>query len=114
MDTKLFAGKPEMLGGLSNEDELAKLCPGEFKRDNPWSDYSRKVFFLGANISNWKWKSANPNIRKHQHACWYGLLGTFGLSRENKEAVAGWMLSEMLSEVPQHIAKPEDAQYVHS
>ena len=35
--------------------------------------------------------------------CFQGVLGTFGLRHEDKEAVAGWMLSEMLAEVPEYI-----------
>jgi hypothetical protein len=101
----LFAGKPEMLGGLTNEKELAKKCPKEFQQDNPWSNYAMKLFYNGGNIKNWKWKSDDDGIKEKQFACFYGLLGTFGLRHEDKKAIAGWMLSEMLQEVPEHIAK---------
>lgn len=103
----LFSGNPEPLGGLTNEDELAEACPKEFQQDNPWSDYASKLFFLGGNIKNWKWKSEDKQVKNRQFACFRGLLGTFGLPHENKEAVAGWMLSEMLTEVPEHITSRE-------
>jgi hypothetical protein len=52
--------------------------------------------------------------KNKQFSCFRGLLGSFCLPHEGKEAVAGWMLSEMLTEVPVHEAKPADALYVHS
>ncbi len=103
----LFAGNPAPLGGLTNEDELAELCPDEFKNNNPWSSYAMKLFYSGGNVANWNWKSDNDTVRKHQLGCFIGLLGTFGLSHQDKESVAGWMLSEMLTEVPEHIPVEE-------
>ncbi len=104
----LFAGNGQPFGGLSNERELAKLCPPEFKRGNPWSSYASRVFFGGANIANWKWKSDDEAVRRHQKGCFHGLLGTFDLKHEDKEAVAGWMLSEMLTEVPEYVPGKKD------
>lgn len=104
---QLFAGQPELLGGLTNEVELAILCPEEFKNNNPWSDYAMKLFYHGGNIANWKWKSDDTATRRHQRGCFSGLLGTFALPHQDKTAVAGWMLSEMLSEVPEHVPYEE-------
>ena len=101
--TRLFAGQPEPFGGLSNENELTKACPPEFKTDNPWSDYAMKLFYQGGNLANWKWKSGDHAERGRQKACFTGFLGTFGVPHEDKEAVAGWMLSEMLTEVPEYV-----------
>jgi hypothetical protein len=101
--TMLFTGEPERLGGLSNEAELVDACPSEFRRDNPWSDYASDIFFKGAKIANWKWKSDDPTERRRQMACFNGLLGTFGIGHNEKESVAGWMLSEMLAEVPEYV-----------
>ena len=101
--TKLFTGQPQPLGGLSNEDELAKACPDKFKSGNSWSDYAMQLFFKGGNISNWKWKSDDKAERNRQMGCFRGVLGTFSLRHEDKEAVAGWMLSEMLTEVPEYV-----------
>lgn len=99
----VFAGEPEPLGGLTNELELAKVCPPEFKRDNPWSYYAGQVFFFGASVANWKWKSDDEKERLRQKACLRGLVTTFNLDFTDVLAVAGWMLSEMLSEVPKHV-----------
>jgi hypothetical protein len=104
---KLFAGQPGILGGLTNEGELAKLCPKEFKRNNPWSDYATKLFFRGGNIANWKWKSDDVATRRDQAACFCGLLRTFVLLPQDKMAVAGWMLSEMLAELPEYVPHAE-------
>lgn len=101
-EPKLFSGNPGFLGGLSNEDELAVLCPAEFKKDNPWSKYTMTIFYQGANIGNWDWKSDDEEARHKQLGCLKGILGSF-VSTEDKEAVAGWMLSEMLSKVPEYL-----------
>jgi len=100
----LFSGRPGFLGGLSNEEELAQICPKEFKKDNPWSNYASLIFFRGADISNWKWATEGEAIRKVQITCFHGLLRGFDLAHEDKEAVAGWMLSKMLTEVPEYLA----------
>ena len=97
--TVLFAGRPEGLGGLSNEEELVKECPPEFLSNNPWSNYASSIFFQGAKVATWKWKSDDPAERRRQMACFKGLLGSF-IDHNEKESVAGWMLSEMLTEVP--------------
>jgi len=99
----LFSGKPGFLGGLSNEEELAQICPEEFKKDNPWSNYASRIFTRGVTISNWKWATDDQNKRKTQFACLDGLLGGFALEQEDKEAVAGWMLSKILTEVPEYL-----------
>lgn len=101
--TQLFAGQPGLLSGLSNEGELVEACPTEFRKHNPWSDYAMKLFYRGGNISNWKWKSENESERKWQLLCFNAFLATFGVSHQDKEAIAGWMLSEMLTEVPEHL-----------
>jgi len=98
---ELFAGEPLPLGGLSNEEELSMLCPEEFKKPNPWSEYAMKFFFEGGKIGNWKWKSDDKKVRVHQLNCFHGFLATFEIPHKDKESVAGWMLSEMLEEVPE-------------
>jgi hypothetical protein len=103
MNTKLFEVKVVFFGGLSNETELAKECPAEFKKENKWSDAAMDLFFSGGNISGWKWKSTDDKIKSHQLLCFKGVVSGFGLRHEDKEAVAGWILSEMLVEVPEHV-----------
>ncbi len=99
----LFAGIPLFWGGLSNEQELAQACPKKFKDDNPWSRYAMKLFYNGGNISNWKWKSHDLTERKTQGKYFEGLLESLGVRHEDKESIAGWMLSEMLVEVPEYV-----------
>ncbi len=101
----LFRGKGDaVFGGLSNEEELGKLCPPEFKsEENPWTQYASILFYLGSATSHWKWRTNDPVARRHQRGCLEGLIGSCGLRQEDKEAVGGWMLSEMLEEVPKHI-----------
>ncbi|MEX0895534.1 MAG: hypothetical protein WDZ94_01185 [Patescibacteria group bacterium] len=100
---QLFQGEPQPLGGLSNETELANNCPASFRQDNPWSNYAQILFVKGASIENWKWKASASEMRWRQFNCLRGLLGTFALGHKDKLAVAGWMLSEMLAEVPEFV-----------
>ena len=103
---QLFAGEPEPMGGLTNENELARLCPKEFQSgNNPWTAYVSTLFFCGGKITNWKWKSSDDKEKAKQLGYFHCLLSGFGLAHEDKEAVAGWMLSEMLTEIPKHLAK---------
>lgn len=106
-NSRLFSGETFIFGGLSNEEEFVLQCPPAFLKNtnNDWSRASMAIFYNGGNISHWKWKSSDPETRLKQMACFRGLLGTFGIKHEHKEAVAGWMLSEMLEEVPEHIPK---------
>lgn len=95
---QLFAGEPNPFGGLSNEQELTKIFPKEFNERNKWSDLASSIFFGGANTEDWKFKDKTQ--RQKQLNCLRGLLGTFGISHGAKEAIGGWMLSEMLVEIP--------------
>jgi hypothetical protein len=94
----LFAKNGEKL----DEFELSEVCPSEFTKRNPWSDYANHLFFNGGNTSGWKWKSANKEERDWQLGCFSSILRTLTLSHQEKIAVGGWMLSEMLTEVPNY------------
>ena len=96
----LFAGKPGFLGGLSNERELVRHCPADFKRGNKWTKAASTIFFRGADPSKWAWRTTDRGERQKQLACLRGALMGFDLKHEDKEAICGWMLSEMLTEVP--------------
>ena len=98
-DNRLFAGTVDF-AGLSNERELVAQCPPEFRRCNPWSNYAMELFFNGGSLKNWKWRDADPAHQRHQRIRFVALLSGFGLPHESKEAIAGWMLSVMLLEVP--------------
>lgn len=103
----LFSGNPTAFG-LSNEDALVRACPVEFKKRNDWSGYAAKLFFCGGMMTNWEWKSSEKEEQKKQFACFSSLLSTWGIAHEDKEAVAGWMLSEMLVKVPEHIIPDQE------
>jgi hypothetical protein len=103
----LFEGVPQMLGGLTNEVALTRACPEEFREENPWSEYAMKLFYCGGGIRNWEFKTQDQETQNKQFGCFQSFLGTFGVPHEDKEAVAGWMLSEMLVKVPVHLPKPE-------
>lgn len=96
---ELFAGEVLVSGGLSNEDELAILCPNEFLRENDWSICAKKLHYRGGFTSWWKWKFSNKGRIKRQYACFDGILSS-KLDPYRKFAVAGWMLSEMLESIP--------------
>jgi hypothetical protein len=100
---ELFSGQSMLLGGLTNEKELIKLCPEKFKYRNPWSDYATQLFFKGGSISDWKWKTSNQSEKEQQLEFLQGILSSLFISQEDKEAIAGWMLSEMLIDVPKRI-----------
>src|SRR3989344_6016502 len=97
----LFAGESLPLGGLSNENDLAEICPQEFKSTgNRWSGFARLISRGGINAAgnywNWRWKSTSLNEREYQLRLLLNLLDTtFVLNFENRVAIAGWMLSEM-------------------
>jgi len=98
---ELFLGTPSRFGGLSNEDDLAANTPAEFRKSsNPWTKAANTCFFLGADTRLWKWRTTEPEDRLEQLACFKAALSGWDLSHEQKEALCGWMLSEMLTEVP--------------
>ncbi len=104
MTEQLFTGQPGIFGGLSNENDLVEACPEIFKSPNDWSKYAMSLFYSGGSTTNWKWKSEDKAERRRQEACLKALFESFDVSHEFKEAVAGWMLFEMLTEVPNDIS----------
>ena len=102
----MFTGSPDALGGLSNQEELAKKCPEEYKIENSWSEYANKYFFNGADTSNWEWQSENGKERERQIKCFLGLMGS-KLKPKDIKAVSGWMLFKMLKTVPEYLPREE-------
>ncbi len=103
MDSILFKGTPGLLGGLSNEAELQKKCPEKFRSDwtsDPWCEAASSIFYNGCFPLVWKYKVTDKKEMEKQFTCFHSLLKGFGLKHEWKIAIAGWMLSEMLEEVP--------------
>jgi hypothetical protein len=120
----LFGGFPYdsggIYGGLSNQDELVKACPEEFKNENSkWSLYVGKLIESGGKTENWKWQIDDNYERGRMYSFFKTLLkNTGGLPAADCRAVAGWMLSEMLTEVPEYIPcevkdKDEDEPWIH-
>ncbi len=100
----LFSGTPYdscgVYGGISNQQELVKVCPEEFKNtDNAWRKFAQMVCSHGARCKDWKWKFGKESVEKIP---WLTTLikNTGGLSDEEVLDLAAWMLSEMLSEIP--------------
>lgn len=110
MSNHLFDGKASPYGGLSNEKQLVAECPEEFMRHwttNKWCDLASTIFFKGINVSNWKYKIQGLEEQHTQFEKLISLLRGWGLKHEHKMAVAGWMLSEMLVEIPNPILTPK-------
>ncbi len=108
-NTQLFVGQPQTLGGLSNERDLAELCPEKFKGTTDWSRLASWVILQDEDYDKWDWVSDDRTIRKHQLDCLSGLLGSSKLKDQDIEAVAGWMLSEILAAVPCYLPAEESS-----
>ena len=105
----LFTGEPMQAGGLSNQDALVALCPQEFRRPNEWSVYAALLYQCGgANMGGGEWVSFDEEERRQQHDYLKCLVLFSGLSDADKEAVGGWMLSQMLRTVPEYILCKEE------
>lgn len=95
-------------GGLSNETWLRKNCPEEFyDTANPWTAYTAGHFDMGSTIvRDWVWRDFNDDAKADFTArivrfnCFTWVLSSPRLSVETRAAIAGWMLSNMLSVVP--------------
>lgn len=101
---ELFSGDTPHGGGLTNEQRLWEICPDEFKRENPWSEHASSLFSGKGSFffQELEWISNDGKERDRQKSCLYGILTTDRkvLTTEQKNAVAGWMLSKMLRELP--------------
>ncbi len=98
----LFSGKISPFGGLSNEKQLFQACPSEFRdwQYNEFCKYAESIFFSGASYKNWSWKTQDAIEQLKQLTILRALLRSFESKHEHKIAIAGWMLSEILNEVP--------------
>lgn len=79
---------------------LLSACPQIFCDDNPWSEYARKIIEAdGIDISNWRWKDNSDQVQRLQLKILKAWLTDF-IPHKNRLPVAGWMISEMLLEIP--------------
>jgi hypothetical protein len=101
----LFKGEPAEYGGLDIESDLLEICPVKFKKNhyNPWLRYAEAMCCCGADISKWRWKSGNEKKREKQWICLQAIFRSPDLSQNDKNALAAWMLSEMLSGLPKYL-----------
>jgi hypothetical protein len=114
----LFEGK-WLNGRLTNEISLIRDCPLEFQTPiNPWTDYVLTLFKNGGGMfTNWEWQRfyanerANEAEKSKRQRCFADMFRTSNSSfpPAKRATVLGWMLSEMLVEVP--VYKPLRFQY---
>jgi len=91
-------------GVLKKERELAGMCPIEFMDDdNPWAQYVMKIATEGGDTGNWKWLTDDEDAREIQFGHFCFLIGASHLSHNELKGLAGWMLSNMLEEVPEYV-----------
>ena len=95
----LFSGQIS-LSGLSNWQEIVEATPPEFTCTNEWSEYAMNLFYSGGSMKGWKFRTTDSIERARQAMYLQALLGDFRPAHEDKEAAAGWMLSQILTEVP--------------
>ncbi|MFA5986749.1 MAG: hypothetical protein WC819_05375 [Parcubacteria group bacterium] len=115
----------EMLNGKIVRFIVNKeLCPDEFtKFNNPWVNYVSSIFseeshargrgiFSGIffTFEQWKWKDAQiSESEKHLHILLFDtILHNSHFNMGEKGIIAGWFLSEILSEVPE-----SEGAYIH-
>src|SRR5450755_734641 len=83
---------------------LVRMCPkGFYDSNNSWSSYVAALLSRGGVTEelNWKWKRSSSDIeRTRQRRNLSEVLTEEMLVPSNRRAIAGWMLSEMLAEVP--------------
>lgn len=71
--------------------------------NHPWCEFFSTIFFLGYDFKKCQWISADVRVQKHELKCLKIFMSSWNLSHEKKEAVSGWMLSNMFKEVPKDI-----------
>ena len=95
---------------LTNLEDLRRVCPKEFfDSKNLWRMYAKAVhYWMGdrGGTNHWVWKSQDKNVQQDQLRQWNFVTLSAGLSWEEELAIGGWMLSEMLVEVPKHTPPP--------
>ena len=105
----LFSGIFCIDGGLTNDDMgyLSEKSPTGFgDSSNEWTKYAFKVIIEGgASIENWEWKSDDELIKQKQLKYFRAICLSPRECSQRHWAIAGWMLSEMLINVPEYIAR---------
>ena len=95
---KIFLTNPIAL----QETNLRSVCPRSFQTDkNPWTAFVPALYF-SFNSSNWSWRAKCANIQKEQLSFFQNILFECDVSPNIREPIAGWLLSIMLEEIPEH------------
>ncbi len=86
-------------GEIKNLEILTSACPKVFHAGNRWVKYARKWEISRRQQDWWKWKATEKEVRNHQFKVLLAVQQS-GLEDESRLALEGWMLSEMLEEIP--------------
>jgi hypothetical protein len=80
------------------------LSPHDFWEVNAWSEYVTKfIDHNGDAVVYWHWKSDNPAVRRIQRNFFLHIL-SLKIPKDDKVFAGAWILSTILSEVPNHIS----------
>ena len=87
------------------EEALRQQCPPPrfFEVHNPWVIVATKVYVQGAVIEEWKWRKISPYDRSMVFGLFHLLGSSKTLEPQIKCAIGGWILSDLLEEIPVHI-----------
>ena len=87
------------------EHDLVHHCPPEFKNiSNPWFHYIDSHKLTVVDLGKWSWK---PELKDSVHHELLGLFFTIKggryvlLGDQDRKIIQAWILSEMLSSVPE-------------
>ena len=97
----IFQGKSKIFGGVTDIEMLIKSCPKDFYKKNLWSNFVNIIIYRDCYDQNqWDWKSTDRNVQQKQFCYLSGLINA-KISIENKLAITGWYLSNILKSVPE-------------
>jgi|GEM_PF-1678797 len=90
----LFKGKIN----FDDVKQILEKCPDVFKGDSPWTAFVANLIRVGsADTHSWKFRKKEHNVCLIRLIL---LLGNKGIRFEERAYIGGWMLSEMLEEIP--------------
>lgn len=91
----------------TNEIDLHRHCPPEFRDSaNPWNVYARRLFYEGGMFTSWDWNLMSRADKADLEKKFTNLLRATNsqLHDDDRVAILAWMLSQMLSAVPEGTA----------
>jgi hypothetical protein len=103
---KLADAKRVLFSTNASWVELVDVCPAEFRRDNKWSNFAVKLFVTmraddrASDHRQWEWQlDPGPELER-RFARFREVCRNVNLPPDEHKAVAGWMLHELLFDVP--------------